>query len=293
MRKRGLGRGLDELIGTTQMTQSRVVIDVPIDQVAPNPNQPRAIFDADRLEELTLSIETHGVIQPIAVRKIGDSYEIIAGERRWRAAQRAGLATVPCLVQDVDDEHSLELALIENLQREDLSAVEAARGYRRLISEYSMTQEKLAQMIGKSRSAIANTMRLLDLPPIILDSLANGQISEGHGRALLGLSGLNDAMLSAWNDIRDNNLSVRDTETLVRQLADAADAPVTTVMGNTSSEIQRLDPNLREVQEQIQQALATRVNLKQNARGAGKIEIVFSNGEELDRLVELLLLVGE
>lgn len=293
MRKRGLGRGLDELIGTTQMTQSRVVIDVPIDQVAPNPNQPRAIFDADRLEELTLSIETHGVIQPIAVRKIGDSYEIIAGERRWRAAQRAGLATVPCLVQDVDDEHSLELALIENLQREDLSAVEAARGYRRLISEYSMTQEKLAQMIGKSRSAIANTMRLLDLPPVILDSLANGQISEGHGRALLGLSGLNDAMLSAWNDIKDNNLSVRDTEILVRQLADAADTPVTTAMGNTASEVQRLDPNLREVQEQIQQALATRVTLKQNARGAGKIEIVFSNGEELDRLVELLLLVGE
>lgn len=284
MRRRTLGRGLSELIPTDGAVQTRAVIDVPLERLSPNPRQPRADIQPDRLEELTLSIEAHGVLQPIVVRPVGDAYEIIAGERRWRASQRAGLEVVPCIVQEADDAVSLEIALIENLQREDLNAVEAARGYRRLLDEFGLTQEGLSRLIGKSRSGIANTLRLLDLPPDVLQSIHNAVISEGHGRALLGLAGTPDTLRSAWETVVEQGLSVREAEQLVRDLL----AQPTEQAPQAPARRQRLDPNLKEVQDQIQRALATRVKVKPSSRGGGKIEIRYSDDAELERLIDVL-----
>lgn len=288
MRRRSLGKGLGELISGEPLTQARPVVELALDRLSPNPRQPRAQMSGDRLEELTLSIETHGVLQPIIVRPVGDDYEIVAGERRWRAAQRAGLAAVPCMVQDVSDEDSLQIALIENLQREDLNPVEAARGYRHLIQEFGLSQEQLAQAIGKSRSAIANTMRLLDLPQPLLQAIQSGEISEGHGRALLGLSGAEDRLLELCEMIREQGLTVRDTERLVREAVAPAPEPEPTARPSAAP----IDPNLRDVQERVQGALATKVVIRPNQRGGGKIEISYHDGEEFERLVELLLTHG-
>ncbi len=287
MRRRSLGKGLGELIAAEPLADTRSLVDVPIAKLYPNPMQPRAEANPEKLEELTLSIETHGVLQPIIVRKKAEDYEIVAGERRWRASQRAGLETVPCIVQDVSDEQSLQLALIENLQREDLNALEAARGYRRLLNEFALTQEQLAQYIGKSRSAIANTLRLLDLPHPVQDSIRQGDITEGHGRALLGLSGDPDTLLALWERIRENALTVRETEKAVREaLAPSEPPPAPPTPGKV------VDPNLREAQDRLQGILATKVNIRAKAGGKGRIEINYSNGEELERLLELLALLA-
>lgn len=287
MRRRSLGKGLGELISAEPLAESRAVVEVSLERLTPNPLQPRAQVDPDTLEELTLSIEKHGVIQPIIARPRGDDYEIIAGERRWRAAQRAGLQTVPCIVKDMSDQDSLQVALIENLQREDLNAVEAAKGYRRLIDEFGLTQEQLAQFIGKSRSAIANTMRLLDLPQAALDSIRRGEITEGHGRALLGLAGdADDQLLQLWQRVCDEALTVRETERAVRDTVSPPKPAEATL-----HEPEPVDPNLRDVQERLQNVLATKVTLRTRSRGAGRIEIAYSSSEEFQRLVEMLLLL--
>ena len=286
MRRRSLGKGLGELISSQPLTTSRPILDLPTERIAPNPRQPRTDMSADMLEELTVSIEAHGVLQPILVRPAGEDYEIVAGERRWRAAQRAGLEAVPCIVQEVSDEESLEIALIENLQRQDLNAVEAARGYRRLMDEFSLTQERVAQVIGKSRSAIANTLRLLDLPGPVLQAIANGDVSEGHGRALLGLSDHEDGLLALFEAVREQGLTVRDTEGLVRE----ALAPTPEPASDSQEVRPRPDANLLDVQERIQQALATKVQIRQNRRGGGKIQISYHDAEELERLVEIFLI---
>lgn len=289
MRRRTLGRGLSELISGDTTTPTRSVLEVPVNRISPNPMQPRLEIDGERLEELTLSIEAHGVLQPITVRRVGEDYEIIAGERRWRAAQRAGLQSVPCLVQDVTDEESLQLALIENLQREDLNAVEAARGYRRLQSDYHLTQEQLASLIGKSRSAIANTLRLLELPAVVQEAIQSGLITEGHGRALLALGGDAEKLLALFAFVAEGNMTVRETEQAVRDLQEAQSDPGPKAERSAPA---RVDPNLKDVQDRIQGALATKVNVKPNARGGGKIEVFYSNNEEFDRLLELFLLIS-
>lgn len=289
MRKRSLGRGLSELIAGPSTVDTRSIIEVPIDRISPNPDQPRLEVDSDRLEELTLSIEAHGVLQPIIVRPMGDDYQIIAGERRWRAAQRAGLERVPCILHEANDQESLELALIENLQREDLNPLEAARGYRRLLTEHGLTQEQLASLIGKSRSAIANTLRLLELPPEVQEGIRRGEISEGHGRALLALVGDADRLAEAYERTLAHKLTVREVEELVRA---AAAAPQEHAERTPAPPKARMDPNLREAQERIQDVLATKVTIKSNRRGGGRIEISFSNDEELQRLLELLSLLG-
>jgi len=161
VRRRTLGKGLSELISEESLANTQSIIEVPLDNIAPNPRQPRQHMDDDALEELTLSIETHGVLQPLIVRPLAEGYEIVAGERRWRAARKAGLETVPCLVHALSDSHALQIALVENLQREDLNAVETAHGYRRLMTEVGFTQDQVAKIMGKSRSAVANTLRLL------------------------------------------------------------------------------------------------------------------------------------
>jgi ParB family chromosome partitioning protein len=220
---------------------------------------------------------------------VGEDYQIIAGERRWRAAQRAGLEQVPCILHEATDQESLELALIENLQREDLNALEAARGYRRLVTEHGLTQEQLAGLIGKSRSAIANTLRLLDLPVEVQEGLRTGEISEGHGRALLALAGDAERLAQAYQRTREQRLTVREVEDLVRAGAVGEKAAPKNAPAEPKP---RMDPNLREVQERIQDALATKVAFRTNRRGGGKIEITFSNEEELQRLLELLSLLS-
>jgi ParB family transcriptional regulator, chromosome partitioning protein len=285
VRKRGLGRGLSELISGDALAQSRSVIEVRLAEIEPNPYQPRKHMDDDSIEDLARSIERHGVVQPILVRRSGDGYQLIAGERRWRAARRAGLATIPCMVDDVNDEGALELALIENLQRDDLSGIEAALGYRRLMEEFGLTQEQVAEYVGKSRSAIANTLRLLDLPEDIRGSIQEGRISEGHGRALLGLASNPAAMTEAWQRVSEEGLSVRDTERLVREaLSPAREAPAVAQPAAAAP----IDPNLAEVQTRLQSALAAKVTIKPRGKRGGTIEIKFSNGEDLDRLVETL-----
>ncbi len=284
MRRRTLGKGLGELISGEALAQARVVLEVPIRRLAPNPLQPRMPVNPEDLEDLTVSIEAHGVLQPIMARRVGEDYEIIAGERRWRAAQRAGLETVPCIVQDATDEEALQLALIENLQREDLSPIEAARGYRRLLDEFGLNQEQLGRLIGKSRPAIANTLRLLDLPAEVQEAIQAGQITEGHGRALLGLGPDHPRLLDAFKMVVESHLTVRDVEDLVREAMNPppqapAAAPATP---------RRADPNLVDAQVRIQGALAVKVRIRPNARGGGKVELRYSNADELERLIDLL-----
>ncbi len=288
MRRRSLGKGLSELMHGETLAQSRAVIDVPVNRLAPNPRQPRIDVDGDKLEELTLSVEAHGVLQPILVRLVDGDYEIIAGERRWRAAQRAGLEAVPCIVQDMSDEESLQVALIENLQRQDLNAVEAARGYRRLVDDFGLTQEQLATLIGKSRSAIANTLRLLDLPHPVQQAIQNGRISEGHGRALLGLGADDSRIVELWGTVEDRGLSVRDTEQLVREAVAPPDEPAIP----TPATREHVDPNLQDVQERVQRALATKVMIRRNALGGGRFEIAYHDPGEFERLLDLLLSLG-
>ena len=284
MRKRTLGKGLGELLGSDELPQGRSVLDVPVGRLSPNPRQPRAAVDGDRLEELTISIEAHGVLQPIIARMVEQDYEIVAGERRWRAAQRAGLESVPCVVVNASDEESLQYALVENLQREDLNAVEAARGYRRLIDDFDLTQEQVAQYIGKSRSAVANTLRLLDLPAPVLEAIQTGHITEGHGRALLGLAGDEQKLLEVWQAVQEQSMTVRAAESMVRE----ALAPAAPPAPDPPSPRQAMDPNLKEAQEQIQAALATKVTIRTNSRGGGRIEVSYSDGEEFERLFDLL-----
>lgn len=286
MRRRSLGKGLGELISGEPLPQGHPVIAVSIGRLGPNPRQPRVQVDGDKLEELTLSVEAHGILQPIMVRAAGEDYEIVAGERRWRAAQRAGLETVPCVVLDVSDEQSLELALVENLQREDLNALEAARGYQRLVEDFGLTQEQLSQLIGKSRSAIANTLRLLDLPGPVQEAIQIGEITEGHGRALLGLGDDAEGLLEVWRAVVADGMTVRDTERAVRERV----SPVTPSPPPRRARRQEPDPNLRDAQERIQTAMATKVVIRPNSRGGGKIEIAYSDAEEFDRLLGLLSL---
>ncbi len=289
MRRRSLGRGLSELIAGDLTVQGRAVVEIPVDQIHPNRYQPRRAVPDDTLAELVQSIKTRGVIQPISVRPVGSEYEIVAGERRWRACQAAGLATVPCIVQDVSDQEALQMALIENLQREDLSSIEAAHAYRKLINDFGLTQDQVASLIGKSRSAIANTLRLLDLPEEIQNSIHSGTISEGHGRALLGLSEFPEILMEAWMYVEANDLSVRETEELVRRKVSEAHKPPVTAPKAAGSATTAADPNLVAVQEALQMALGTRVRIKRRARGGGTIIISYHDDEELTRLVETIV----
>lgn len=298
MRKRGLGRGLSDLLSGEALSQSRAVIEVPLTEIEPNPNQPRQDFNEDALEELTLSIEMHGVLQPIIVRRTGATYQIVAGERRWRAAQRAGRQTIPCLVQDADDAQALELAMIENLQRDDLGALEAARGYRMLIQDFGLTQEEVAQRVGKSRSAVANTLRLLDLPDFVQTHLREGRLSEGHGRALLALVSQAEQLESALGRVVEEGLNVRETERLVRETlnptASEADEPEglpAEPRARRSSQDLARDPHVAAAEQRLQMALATKIAIRPAAKRGGVIHIRYYEQEDLERLIALLEMI--
>ncbi len=281
-RKRGLGKGLDALIptGEEQADVESGVLQVPIEDIVPNPRQPRSNFDEDGLKDLANSIGEHGILQPLMVAQDsdGEGYVLIAGERRLQAAQIAGLATVPVIVRHADDQQSLEWALIENLQRTDLNPLEAAQGYEQLANDFGLSHEQVAKRVGKSRTAVSNTLRLLKLSPAVRNALLEGEIHEGHARALLGLSSA-QAQSAALQTILQNDFSVRQTEALVRRL---------TGEKKKSAPAKKKTPEEVALEDQLRQALGTKVSLQQS-KGSGRIVIHFYSDEELNTLIEYLL----
>lgn len=280
MNKRGLGRGLGALLSASPL-EGDPLVEVDINQVEPNPNQPRKTFGSSGLEELAASIRASGVIQPIIVRPSGSGYQLIAGERRWRAARQAGLERIPAIVREASDAESLELALVENLLREDLNPMEESEAYRHLLTQFGWTQEQLAQRIGRDRTSIANSLRLLRLPEEIQADLRDGRLTMGHARALLALPAPAD-QLKLRDEILAHDWSVRVTEESIRS---AESAPATR---RTPRRRRAHAPELAAIEQSLQRALMTRVTITGDAR-RGKIEIAYANAEELERLSELLI----
>jgi ParB family chromosome partitioning protein len=281
-RRPALGKGLSALIPDTPAPQSSGPLEVDIDLLAPSDQQPRLMIDDAKLEELAASIRTNGIIQPILVRRTGNTFRIIAGERRWRAAQRAGLLKVPVLVREVPDgaeRQLLELALVENLQREDLNPVDEALAYQRLADEFGMTQEQIAAAVGKDRTSVANYLRLLRLPEEVRGSLSAGALSMGHARALLTLTEA-AAQRQAAREVITRSLSVRDTEALVKKMA--APAPVRTAATRPPADV-----HTRAAEERLRFSLGTRVRIVRRGDG-GTIEIDFVSESELNRIYEQL-----
>jgi len=252
--------------------------EISVSRIRPNPHQPRKRFDADSLATLTASIVEHGVLQPILVTETLDGYQLVAGERRLRAAQAAGLERIPAVVRQLADRAQLELALVENLQREDLDPLEAASAYRQLIEEFGFSQDDLATRVGRARSTVANTLRLLDLAPGVQAAIADGRLTEGHGRALGGLATeLQDRVLDS---VIGQELSVRQTEELVRRLREPRPTP-------DDAPARQADPDLARVEEDLRRALGTKVSLARSRRG-GRIVIEYYSDEELGRLYDRL-----
>lgn len=281
MLKKGLGRGLEALLGAPPEGPAlSQVSEVEIGLIRANPWQPRTGFDESRLGELAQSIREHGVLQPVLLRQVGDDqYELIAGERRVRAARRAGLERVPALIKEYADPRMLEVALIENVQREDINPVDAASAYRRLADEFGLSQEEIARRVGKARTTIANTLRLLTLPEPVLQGLRDGDISEGHARALLQVAPA--LQLSAYRDIRQRGLNVRETEKLARERSRERTKAADPTTGAS-------DPEVAAIEEALQVALKTRVRLILRGE-AGKIEIDYYSREELEGLIERII----
>ena len=285
-RKSGLGRGLSALIPAGDPPDHRVpVTEVEIDSVTPNPQQPRNILLDPDLDDLTASVREYGVIQPLLVSEQrgehGETvYQLIAGERRLRAARAAGLTRVPVTIRQSTPQELLELALIENLQRLDLNPLEEALAYQRLIDDFGLTQSKVAGRVGRSRATVANTLRLLDLPDELRDSLAGGDISEGHARALLGLTDA-EQRRRTWREVLERGLNVRQTERLVRQRRrpDGAASPRT----------RRVEPEVQALAESLRRSLGTKVMLRRTKRGSGSMTIHFYSDEELEGLLQRLV----
>jgi len=286
-RKTGLGKGLGALIPETSVWQGERdtgappqvgVAEVSVDAITPNPRQPRVTLDRVALQELADSIREHGLIQPLIVTQSANGYQLIAGERRWRAAQLAGLATVPVIVKEAAPQQMLELALVENLQRADLNPLEEAAAFRQLMDEFRLTQDKVAERVGRSRTAVANAVRLLKLPEPVKARLADGTISEGHARALQALES-DAAMLKALATVTHNGLSVRQTEELVRRIL--AEPKTRTKKVVASAETRSLEDRMR-------RALSTKVNLFRSRKG-GKVIIHFYSDEELDAIYRRII----
>jgi ParB family chromosome partitioning protein len=286
-KRRGLGKGLEALIPPGDAARAAGAemrsgsLEVAVDQISPNPHQPRQVMDQEELQELANSIIEHGLIQPLIVTRVGvSSYQLIAGERRWRASQLAGLTRVPVIVKETTPQQMLELAIVENIQRADLNPLEEAQAYAQLIREFGLTQEVVAEKMGKSRSAVANKVRLLDLSKTLKEALARGEISEGHARALLGLDKERD-QLRALALIKSRNLTVRQTEALVRQI----------LSGDEASRPKRppLTPHDKAMLSRFESKLGTKVELSRTEEEAGKITIHFYSQEELQAIFNAIL----
>lgn len=284
--RKGLGKGLGALfedvnIDSTEIEGSEAnkedINFIEIDEIAPNESQPRKTFNKEKLEELARSIKTHGVIQPIVVRKQGSHYEVVAGERRWRAARIAGLSEVPCIVRELTDEQNMLVAIIENVQREDLNPIEEARGIRAMIEDYELTQDEVAKAVSKSRPYITNALRMLKLPDAVLDMVLAGKLSAGHARAIL--SAKEEEQTEIAKHVETKGLSVREAEKLSKKgLSFDRKKPGKHPTKNAA---------VKQIESELSSALGTKVNLSQNGN-KGKIEIEYYSREELEGLIEAL-----
>jgi len=291
MKSRGLGKGLNALISENVVDLPKVeakdeqvdegnVLKVNINEIEPNKFQPRKMFDDDKLEELSDSIAQYGIIQPLIVTKKGDYYEIIAGERRWRAAKKADLKEIPVIISNRTSQEILEVSLIENIQREDLNPIEEAKAYDRLINEFKLKQEELAKKISKSRSAIANTLRLLNIDERVQQLIIQGSITSGHARPLLALD---DPQLQYDLAIKimDEDLSVRQIEALIKKLKDETKK----VKENNENS---LDPIFKELEDRVREVMGTKINIIHKGNKGGKIEIEYYSVDDLERIIHLI-----
>ena len=286
IKRNALGRGLDSLIsmGEVQTSGSSAINEIPISQISPNPEQPRTNFDGDSLEELAMSIRELGIIQPLTLRSVGvDSYQIISGERRYRAARLAGLDSVPAYVRTANDSEITEMALIENIQREDLNAIEIALTFRKLIDQYKLTQERLSERIGKKRATIANFLRLLKLPAEVQIGLRDRKVDMGHARALLSLDKA-PLQLKLYNEIIKKGLSVRQVEAMAKQLQEREAAAEGEVQ---VPERQKSNRDYDILKKHLNSSFKTPVKLSVDASGKGKITFSFKNDEELENLIRI------
>ncbi len=283
MPRQTLGRGLSALLGDEKpFAADSASQEIDIDLIEPNPEQPRTRFNEANLEELAQSIRANGVVQPIVVRKFGNRYQIVAGERRWRASQRAELRRIPAVVREVADEKLLELALIENIQRQELNAIEEAKAYRKLIDKIGLTQEAVAEQVGKERTVITTSLRLLRLPGELQKAIENGRLSAGHGRALLMTDDTN-LQRSIANLVIDNGWSVRETERAVKRARPGASKAATPIE-------RQVDPNVKAAETKLMRALNTGVKILPGKKGnAGKIEIEYYSSDDLDRIYQAIL----
>lgn len=285
-----LGRGLDALISTDDelhTSGSSSISEVPVSKIKANPNQPRREFAAEALNELAESIRQIGIIQPITLRKMDDcTYQIIAGERRWRASQMAGLSSIPAYIRTADDENMMQMALVENIQREDLNAIEIALAYQNLIEQYDLTQEKLSEKVGKNRATIANFLRLLKLPAQVQMALQNKEMDQGHARALLGLS-KPSLQVKLFNEIKEKGYSVRQVEEMVKQLNNGE----TLTSGRhklSDKTAKRLPEEYAELRNRLSDVFSSKVQMTCNQQGKGKITIPFDSEEDLERIISML-----
>ena len=280
-----LGRGLDALISTDDVKPqgSSTINEIPLDQIEANPNQPRRDFDPETLQDLANSIRVLGIVQPITLRQIGDDrYQIVAGERRWRASIEAGLTTIPAYIRTIDDESVMEMALVENIQREDLNAIEIALAYAHLLQQEGMTQEKVAERVGKSRVAVANHLRLLKLPAQVQMALQKKTLDMGHARALLSLDSPSQ-QLKVFKEIQRTGASVRQVEELVKKLKNGEKGS----LSKSGSSASKLPEEFNILREQMSVFFQTKVSLSMSPDGKGKISIPFDNEEELERIMSL------
>ncbi|MEE1042619.1 MAG: ParB/RepB/Spo0J family partition protein [Clostridia bacterium] len=283
-KKSGLGKGLGAILSdkydsqAIELAENSQIVELRIVDVEPNKDQPRKEFDKEKLDELADSISKHGVIQPIIVAKKDDIYQIVAGERRWRASKQAGLKKIPAIIRNYDEIKIMEVALIENLQREDLNPVEEALGYKFLIEKFSLTQDKISERVGKSRSSIANSLRLLNLSQVVLDMLEKGEISVGHAKVILSITNKNEQNLVA-KMVAEKKLSVRETEALIKNRGKSK-KPVSKV----SSEVKLA---IKDMENNFSKYLGTKVKIK-DTNGKGKIEISYFSHDEFERISDLL-----
>lgn len=278
-RRKGLGRGLDALLGDAGTSHAGGLRELPLDLLQRGRFQPRVHIDDKRIAELAASIRVRGVVQPVVVRTLegGNGYELIAGERRWRAAQLAGLTTIPALVRDADDEEAAALALIENIQREDLNSIEEARALRRLTVEFGLTHQQVADAVGRSRTAVSNLLRLLELTPEVREQLEQGLIEMGHARALLALEAT--AQRDAAAAVVSRGLSVRETEQLVRRALDGDREP------KPAPPVKANDPNVRRLEMELADRIGASVTIRQRSRGRGALVISYNSLDELDGIL--------
>jgi ParB family chromosome partitioning protein len=278
VKRPALGKGIGALLGSATQEGGRKYFLCPIEELKPHSNQPRKTFNDEKMAELVASIKEKGVIQPLVVRRVEDHYQIIAGERRWRAAQKAGLRDIPVVIQDVSEAWALEVALIENIQREDLNPIEEADAYHHLIERFDLSQEEVAKRVGKDRSTVANSIRLLRLPGLVRGDVIAGRLAMGHARALLSLE-LDEDILEAREQLLAKRLSVRETEALVKKIKAFGRPP------KVGAKLVA-DPQLTHLAGELKRSLGTQVKIVPKGKG-GKIEISYFSAAELDRLLEL------